>query len=119
MRASRGSQGIKPMPGTRPARPVGMENYIVTLKEGKEARPEVMGRRELYEAGVARTAEFQRKLRAWLDEQGVSAQVAAIGEPTIFPMIMLTCTPAVAKMIETLPEVDSVLRDSEDLRIIR
>jgi len=119
MHASKGFQGTKPMPGTRPARPAGMENYIITLKEDREARQEVMGRREQYEASVARTAEFQRRLRAWLNEQGVGAQVAAIGEPTAFPMIMLTYTPAVAKMIETLSEVESVLRDSEDLRIVR
>jgi subtilisin family serine protease len=45
--------------------------------------------------------------------------LARIGEPSAFPVLALTCTPAVAKLIESLPEVEAVVRDSGDLEMIR
>ncbi len=110
---------VKPLPGSRSRAPAGMAQYIVLLKDDEDANAEAKGRREVYESGLARTAQFQRRLRDWLDEQGVSGQVGAIGEPTAFPMVALTSTPAVAKMIESLPEVASVVPDSDDLGLVR
>jgi hypothetical protein len=48
----------------------------------------------------------------------VTDQVAAIGEPTVFPMLMLRSIPAVAKLIETLPEVQEIVRDTGGIEIL-
>ena len=109
----------KPLPGSRPVPSAGMSHYIVTLKEEDELSRPRLGRHEVYDRGIARTAAFQQRLQQWLEEKGLTAEVADIGEPTTFPMVMLTCTPRVAKSIASLPEVDSVFRDSEDLQFIR
>jgi hypothetical protein len=97
-----------------------MENYIVALKEDEQrSESEQAGRRDFYEAGVARTAAFQCKLKEWLHEKHLESEVAGIGEPTVFPLVSLTTTPKMAACIEALPEVDYVLRDNDDLGIVR
>jgi len=109
---------FRPLPGTYSRIPPGMANYIVSLQEEDEGPQVPMKRSTLYEAGIARTARFQRRLQTWLEEQGLDAQVAYMGEPTVFPMVMLACTPEVAATIATLPGVESVIRDTEDLRVL-
>jgi hypothetical protein len=49
----------------------------------------------------------------------LSRQVASIGEPGTLPVVALTSTPAVAELVESLPEVDAVVRDTEDLGVVR
>jgi hypothetical protein len=75
-------------------------------------------RQATYQAGISRTAAFQHQLQDWLAQQGVLAQVEAIGEPTAFPVVALRCTPTVAKMIESRAEVKSVLRDRASMALI-
>ncbi len=113
------TDAVKPLPGSRPGTPAGMAQYLVLLKDDVDDGAEAKGRREVYESGLARIAQFQHRLRRWLDEQGMGTQVGAIGEPVAFPLVTLTATPAVAKMIESLPEVASVVPDSDDLGLVR
>ncbi len=113
----RAAKPSRPLPGSLPSTPPGMADYIVILKEAS-IHSEALGRREIYERNLGQAAEFQRKLRHWLDERGLSSQVAGMAEPTGFPLITLTCTLAVAKAIELLPEVDSVVRDSNMVGLV-
>jgi hypothetical protein len=96
-----------------------MEHYIIALKEAQpqpDAAP--VGRRELYETGVAQSATFRRKLEQWLETEHLDSQVAHIGEPTAFSLISLTSTPKVAERIEDLPEVEYVVPGGEDIGIV-
>jgi hypothetical protein len=111
-----------------------MKDYIVLLKEEaavpdghgahagvvsaglKKAPPR--GRSGVIEAGAARTAEFQHKLREFLKGQGVADQVSRIGEPSVFPMVALTSTPEVASLIQTLPEVEAVVPDRDEMHLL-
>ncbi len=109
----------RPLPGGQPAWPVGMANYVVTLKEQALSGVEGQGRRALFEANSARAAEFRKKLFGWLEACGLLAQVAGVGEPMGFPMITLTTTPRVAETIKEFPEVESVFEDTGSMGIIR
>jgi hypothetical protein len=98
----------------------GVEHYIIALEEA-EPQPDAapMGRRELYEAGVAQSAAFRRKLEEWLEAEHLSSEVAHIGEPTAFSLISLTATPEVAERIKRLPEVEYVVPGGEDMGIVK
>ena len=109
---------IRPLPGQRSGTPSEMANYIITLKEQSSPPLKSPSRRELFKMNEDRTAEFLGGLLRWLDEQGLRSQVAGIAEPMGFPMITLVSTPSVAKAIAALPEVESVVRDSDTLRIV-
>jgi hypothetical protein len=88
-----------------------MGNYVVNLKPEKS--PEATsGRGAIYERNAARAARFLDALRRLVDERGLSSQVAGTGEPMGFPIVTLTCTPEVARLIEGMPEVDSVYLDT-------
>jgi hypothetical protein len=100
-----------PLPGSVPSTPTGMGNYIVVLKrQHRNAAP--TGRGEIYAGNLRQTAAFQEKLSRWLDEHGLATEVAGMAEPVGFPLISLTSTPAIAKAIESFPEVESVVADS-------
>src|SRR5262245_1330284 len=101
----------RPLPGTPPARPEGMRDYIVHLKEEAE-QPSGQGRRAIFEANVARNRAFLAHLERWLDEHDMRSQVVGVGEPMGFGIVTLTTTPAVARAIEGFPEVELVLADS-------
>jgi hypothetical protein len=109
------------LPGSRPTRPAGTTDYLVLLEEDEDVdsghakdEPAVQSRGDLYSSGVARTRDFQFALRRWLDEQGLAEQVVSMGEPTVFPIVSITATPAAAKLIERFPGVAGVLRDNPD-----
>jgi hypothetical protein len=121
------------MPGDTPSpSPGGMRNYIVLLKEddapaghgthasskaGRMQEPPEKRSRVL-EAGTVRTAEFQRKLRELLKEHGVADEVSRITKPSVFPIVGLTSTPKVASLIQTLPEVEAVVPDRDDIKLL-
>jgi hypothetical protein len=107
----------EPLPGSRATTPPGMDNYIVILKDDVVPQTSRSRRREVYESNVGRVAVFQNKLRHWLSEHGLDSEVAGIAEPMGFPLVTLTATPAVAKAIESIPEVESVVRDSDAIRL--
>lgn len=90
-----------------------MADYIVLLKEEADSQAGSSGRRAIYERNQGRAAEFKRRLNEWLEEKGLQSQVTGIAEPGGFPLITLTSTPAVAEAIESFPEVESVVEDSD------
>src|SRR5262245_25053153 len=106
------------MPGERPGRPSGMAQYLVALKDEHDTVP-AGSRAAVYDAGLALTTRFRDHLRHLLEAKGVTDQVSRIGEPGGLPVLPITCTANVAKLIEALPEVEAVVRDSPDLEIIR
>jgi len=114
------AEAVKPLPGAKSGQPEGTANYLLIFKEsGEDAEEAVKGRREFYEAGVSRSASFRQKLSGWLEDQGIDERQCMIGKPTVFPMLSITCTPEVVKLIQSLPEIDDVVRDSDDLTVAR
>lgn len=113
------SEPVKPLPGARRSQPADTANYLVLLKESDEDEDASRGRREFYEAGLARSARFWKKLKSWLEEQGIDEGQCTVGEPTVFPMLAITCTPDLVARLQSLPEVDDVVRDGGDLTITR
>jgi hypothetical protein len=108
---------LEPVPGSRQVSSPGMVDYLVTLKN--EPSPSKLTRREVYDSGLARSSEFLERLRQRISEQDLWSEVGALGQPTAFPMISITCTPRVASMIESVPDVESVFRDSKDIQFVR
>jgi hypothetical protein len=95
-----------------------MDNYLVLLKEAEEAGGAPQGRREVYESGRERGKAFERKLKRDLAERGLADQVAAVTS-TSFDLLAVRCTPEAAKAIASLPEVEGVTIDRDDLRLVR
>ena len=106
------------LPGTRPSIPAHMANYVVILKEQASLQMKTPGRKAVYERNVLHTTDFQRKLWQELDERGLRSQVAGIAEPLGFPLITLTCTPEVAQAIRSLPGVETVVQDDNNLGLV-
>ena len=98
--------------------PIEINNWIVMLKEDDENLSESVKPTQLYQAGLERTTKFQKQLESWIADKGLLLEVAEIGKPTSFPLVTIACTPAVAKMIESLPEVDAVMVDGPYLSLI-
>ena len=102
----------QPNPWTpTPGLPPGMHHYVVNLTEvhfPKDAHP---GRAEVYRTYTNHAAGFVGHLRDVLARKGLGDQVAGFGEVGGLPIVTLTCTPAVAKLIETMPGVTGVYAD--------
>jgi hypothetical protein len=103
----------RPNPGTPPARPEGMRDYVVLLKEREAiSLPQRQGRSAIFEANVSRNQAFLVKLEHWLNENNMRSQLGGVGEAMGLEIITLTCTPAVAQAIKGFAEVEVVVPDS-------
>lgn len=96
-----------------------MSDYLVALRPSVGDDKGRRGRAEVLNHNLSRTTSFRSTLEGWLNQHGLTAQVAGIGEPTGFPVLTLTCTSQVASAIAGLPEVESVVADDDfAMRII-
>ena len=107
---------VDPIRGSRSRYSAGMFDYIVMLKQQPGSNP---SRREVYEAGIARSTAFRHKLEELLKQQGLCEELGALSEPLGLPIVTLTCTPKLASIIRSLPEVETVTRDSADIQFVR
>lgn len=103
------------MPGESRRPPAAMNGYLVLLQEEDEALRG--GRKAVVEANLERSASFRRDLLEFLDEQGLCDEVASVAPPSPLPTLALTCTPRVAERVGTLPAVEAVVRDCDDIKI--
>jgi hypothetical protein len=88
-----------------------MHQYVVNLSEIEFPKAPPPGRAEVFGAYAAQSADFLRRLRAAVAEKGLEHQVGGYGEAGGLPVFTLTCTPAVAGVIEALPGVTGVYAD--------
>lgn len=108
------------MPGNVPQEHPGMAHYLISLKETDAPAESHRGSRgTAFDAEVARTASFVHKLKEELKKHGLSEQLARISPPSPLPIVNVTATPKVAEFIQALPEVDVVVRDQDDIHLIR
>lgn len=94
-----------------------MQVFLVKFK-GREAKA-IPNRGSAYAARMASSKAFESRLEDWLAQNHLSNQVAAIGKPTVFPVIQIFCTPEVAHQIATLEDVDSVTVDTPSMGLVR
>ena len=109
---------VQPLPfGASGDRP-GLRRYVISLgpPQADETPPSRAG---VVRRGTQRTEAFLTRLRQWVHDSGMDDQVSEFGEPMAFPMVTVTCTPAVAERIERLPEVEAVMPDEEAFGIVR
>lgn len=102
---------VRPLPGSRPAAAKGMHPYVINLSDATSQ--ESTNRRSAVDHYTQMTGHFLRDLGAELQRKHLADQVAQIGPPSPFPVVTLTCTPAVAEIIESMAGVSEVYRDDE------
>lgn len=86
----------------------GKENYLILLTD--ELKCGLEGRGAVYDAGVARSAAFVAALTQRLKDKGLEKDWKLISAGTL-PVVAVACTDAVASLIRSMPEVDSVAKD--------
>lgn len=101
-----------------PPRPRDHQNFIILLRELPDDPP-TRDRASVVRANAQRAARFLESLGTWLEREHLAPQVSALGEPMAVPMLAITCTPEVARRIDELPDVEGVLRDTDDIRLAR
>jgi hypothetical protein len=106
-----------PPPRGDPANGTDLADYMILLKEDEDTSTESAGRHAFYQSGKERSAAFQHQLRGFLKSRGLDDQVAAIGPPTVFPIMAIRCTPAVAKQLKEAPGVEDVVRDTGNISL--
>jgi len=95
-----------------------MRQYMVVLKQDDAAFKTMKiikpgDRRQVFDANVAMTQAFQHKLTNWIKIKGLDDEVEGVAEPSAFPIITMTSTPNVAKLVGAFAEVDTVTPDFE------
>jgi len=113
-----GRQAHPRLPGAGPKTPGGQQNYLIVLRDLPEPATE-RDRRSVVREMEERTARFRRSLAEWLDKNKLQGGVSTLGEPMALPMLAITCTPAVAERIGELPEVEGVIADADDIRLVK
>src|SRR2546422_299505 len=102
-----------PLDGRRRAPvPPGMRAYLAILRVDEGPGPassSAGGRAEIVHEGLGRSAAFRQELLSWIKKTRHAAHVAWIGEPNALPMLDIVCTPEVARLLRTLPDVEAVV----------
>jgi hypothetical protein len=89
---------------------VGVHPYVVNLREITSPKP---GRRAVVEQNESLTQAFLRRLQQEVSRRHLEHEVASYGESNPFPVVTLTCSPAVAQLIAGMSEVTDVYRDDD------
>jgi hypothetical protein len=92
----------------KPPKPPGLVEVVALLKVGEEKQPEEVERDKAYEKRREEVRQARERLIQWLKEQGAWSEVGRVGEPNAFRMLFLTCTPRVASLLRTSPQVETV-----------
>jgi hypothetical protein len=105
---------VERMPGSDSGANEGLTDYLILLKDEDSDEG---GGDAFYQAGLARNAAFQERLRDFLQRKEVADQVATVWPPTVFPVVAIRATPQVAKLLKELPEVEDVVRDTDGISL--
>ncbi|MBI1925115.1 hypothetical protein HYR99_12815 [Candidatus Poribacteria bacterium] len=103
----------------RPIEPIHLDqssNMIkveVTLKRPLSEELAQYDRRKKYSILRENAVKLKEGLLEWIKKKGLWAEVSQIGEPTVFNMLSVTCTPRVAEQLVRAPGVVSVFPSFE------
>lgn len=102
-----------PVEPLKPDRPADMSSFMVTLERPSSKELAQHSRSEKYKVLLANTIRLREQLLVWIKEQGLSAEVSQIGEPTAFNTLFVVSTPRAAELMVQAPGVLSVSSSKE------
>ncbi|MCS7221135.1 MAG: hypothetical protein RML36_12065 [Anaerolineae bacterium] len=97
-----------PVEPVQPDRFPGMVKVMVTLERPSSQELAGYNRDMRYQVLRNNSVEFKEGLIHWIKEQGLSHEVAEIGDATAFNVLFLVCTPQVAERLLQAPGVVNV-----------
>lgn len=91
---------------------------VVVMFRAPDDQPGNEDRGSEYSRLLQSTAQATQRLVLWLHSAGLWSEVGDIGEPNPFGLVVIQCTPRVAKLIQSAPEVESVSSSDSFLELI-
>jgi hypothetical protein len=85
-----------------------MITVMLTLERPSAEQLTKYNRAQKYAALKSSASEIRSQLVRWIDEHGLSEDVARVGEPTVFNTLFVTSTPGVAEELGKAPGVVKV-----------
>ncbi len=98
----------KPAEPIQPGHPSDMINVMVTLERPPSKELANYNRGQKYAFLRENATRIRERLVEWIQEQGLSEEVARVGEATVFNALFVTCTPGAAELLTQAPGVLSV-----------
>jgi len=102
-----------PVEPIKPDRPSDMSQFLVVLERPSSKELAQYSRSEKYKILWENNARLREQLLIWIKEQGLSAEVSQVGEPTAFNTLFVVSTPRAAEQIVQAPGVLSVSSSKE------
>lgn len=97
-----------PIEPVQPDRSPAMVKVMVTLERPSSQQLAGYNRDTKYQVLRNNSVECKEGLIHWIEEQGLSHEVAEIGDATAFNVLFLVCTPRVAERLLQAPGVVNV-----------
>jgi hypothetical protein len=83
-------------------------DVVVEFARSPAADEKQLTRGERYRARRAAAQRHRQELEAWLEREGLVAEVSAIGEATAFDLLFAKVTPEAAAALQHAPDVVAV-----------
>ncbi|NWG20214.1 MAG: hypothetical protein HXY39_07775 [Chloroflexi bacterium] len=101
---------MKPQPAEQADTPI---RSIVTIERPAPEALARCNRAEKYRVMRENSVRVREQLLAWIDQRGISNEVAQVSEPTVFNTLFLVATRRATELIAQAPGVVSIAEDSE------
>ncbi len=105
--------GKTPVEPIQPGRSSDMVKVMVTLERPSSQELAGYNREMKYQVLRNNSIEFKESLVHWIEDQGLSHEVAEIGDATAFNVLFIVCTLHVAQRLVQAPGVVSVSPTSD------
>jgi len=105
--------GKTPVEPIQPGRSSDMVKVMVTLERPSSQELAGYNREMKYQVLRNNSIEFKEGLVHWIEDQGLSHEVAEVGDVTAFNVLFIVCTPHVAQRLVQAPGVVSVSLTSD------
>jgi hypothetical protein len=102
-----------PVEPIKPDWPADMSKFMVVLERPSSQELAQHSQSEKYKILRQNTARLREQLIVWIKEQGLSAEVSQVGEPTAFNTLFVVSTPRAAEQMVQAPGVLSVSSSKE------
>lgn len=93
-----------------------MIEVMLVLERPSSEQLDGYSRGEKYRLLRSNTEDLRAQLFLWIEEEGLSDEIARIEEPTVFNTLFVVCTPEAASHLRHAPGVISV-RAVEDFEV--
>ena len=93
-----------------------MHDYLVTLERLPSTELTEYNRREKYRILQDYITKLRAKLTDWIDEHGISDEIAEVGKATAFNLLFVRCTENAAAILRNAPGIIDIVL-TEDIPI--